>query len=418
MFGPTAGRDGRRGRVRLCVVSNEPSEPEGPNESSEPLAGDERSVDGVPLRRLGRLGRLGRLLRPYPFEIFAVVNLVAAVLFLRSFHLRIDGRGLVYIVRPLIKSLPLYLLAGLLLAMVAVLIARRPVMEFFRRVARPGWLFHWLRLWAGIMMVTYAYGWLKVNVPLVNYRIFDQQLWDLDVLLHLGVSPSIFATQLVAGTPLMEFLDFWYDLWIQTVMFSLCFFVVFLRRREARVFVFSMLLLWGLGAWLYVAVPAVGPIYKFADVWQGIVMPHALGTQADLWNNYQTMVAGRTGQIYSFNPIKGVAALPSLHVGVHAFFALFCYRYVRPLAVVFLSATLLTFIGSVLTGWHYAVDGYVGIALAFLSFWIADRLEGRRPGDEPEPEETESDESESEESESEERDLRDPDVSEVRHAVR
>lgn len=334
------------------------------------------------------LRRLGRLLRPYPFEIFAVVNLVAAVLFLRSFHLRIDGRGLAYIVRPLARSLHINLLLGVVLATVAVLVARRPLRAFLRRVVRLGWLVHWLRLWVAIMVVTYAYGWLKVNVPLVNHRLFDQQLWDLDVLMHLGVSPSIFATQLVAGTPLMTFFDLWYGHWIQTVMFSICFFVVYLNRREARVFVFSMLLLWGLGAWLYVAMPAVGPIYAFADVWQGIVMPRALGTQADLWNNYQTMVGGRTGQIYSFNPIKGVAAMPSLHVGVHAFFALFCYRYLRPLAVVFLSATLLTFIGSVLTGWHYAVDGYVGIALAFLAFWIADRLEGRRPGDEPEEPET------------------------------
>ena len=31
----------------------------------------------------------------------------------------------------------------------------------------------------------------------------------------------------------------------------------------------------------------------------------------------------------------------------------------------FLGMTLLTFVRSLLTGWHYAVDGYVGMALAY-----------------------------------------------------
>jgi hypothetical protein len=37
---------------------------------------------------------------------------------------------------------------------------------------------------------------------------------------------------------------------------------------------------------------------------------------------------------------------------------------------------LLTFVASVRTGWHYAVDGYAGAALAGAVFWAARRLEG------------------------------------------
>ncbi len=53
-------------------------------------------------------------------------------------------------------------------------------------------------------------------------------------------------------------------------------------------------------------------------------------------------------------------------------------RYARPLFAVAVIGTLLTFLGSIVTGWHYAVDGYVGIGLAQLSYWLANRTE-RQP---------------------------------------
>lgn len=337
--------------------------------------------DPSPRRPLALL----RALRPYPFEVFTLVNLVAAVLFLRAFQLRIDGKGFWYIVKPLIEGLPVFLAVGLVLAVAATALARRPVVPFLRGLGRPAWVVHWLRLWLAVMLVTYAYGWLKVNVPIVHHRNFDQELWNLDVLLHLGVSPTVFVTQLCAGTPLVGLLDLWYTHWMQTVLFTLCCFTVFLPPPTARRFVFALLMLWGFGAWIYVALPAVGPIYVFPEHWNGLVMPKALGTQASLWANYQIMLGGRTGQIHAFNPILGVAAMPSLHVGVHALFAFWTRRYARPLWIVFLVSTLLTLLGSVLTGWHYAVDGYVGIALAYACFRLANRFEGRPRAGEPDP---------------------------------
>lgn len=339
------------------------------------------------LQRLGvsrpAVSRALRSLRPYPFEIFALLHVVAVVIFLRSHHLRIDGRGFSYIVRPLLEELPIFLLVGLGAGLVATAVARRPIKAFLARRVRPGWLVHWLRLWIGVILVTYGYGWLKVNVPIVNHALWDAELWRLDAWLHLGFSPSVFVTQLVAGTPLVDLLDAWYDAWITSVVVTLCFLTVFLPRPAGRRFTFGMLLIWGLGSWIYVAVPALGPIYAFPEAWQELVLPRALGAQADLWQNYQTMVGGRTGQIYSFNPIKGVAAMPSLHVGVYAYFTIWSWRNLRPLWVVFFLATLLTFLGSILTGWHYAVDGYVGIGLA----WVCHRLSRRfaappRPGEE------------------------------------
>ena len=50
-------------------------------------------------------------------------------------------------------------------------------------------------------------------------------------------------------------------------------------------------------------------------------------------------------------------------------------RYARPLFIPFAAATFLTLLGSILTGWHYAVDGYVGILLGQFSYWAALKLE-------------------------------------------
>ena len=128
---------------------------------------------------------------------------------------------------------------------------------------------------------------------------------------------------------------------------------------------------------MYVAVPVLGPIYAHNEVFQDIVpqLPKADGGHRVLWVNYQTVIAGRSGELKQFNPTRGIAALPSLHVGAHWLLMLWFRRFARPLFVPALIGALLTFLGSIVTGWHYAVDGYVGIALAQLSFWISIRTE-------------------------------------------
>ncbi|MEE8137334.1 MAG: phosphatase PAP2 family protein [Thermoanaerobaculia bacterium] len=188
------------------------------------------------------------------------------------------------------------------------------------------------------------------------------------------------------------------DWWLPSVSFTIAFFCAFPAARLRRGFVLSCVLIWTLGAWLYTAFPALGPIYGFADVWQEAIpeMPHAEGSQRLLAENYQRVVAGRTGPLRQFNPTRGVAAMPSLHVGVHWLFTLWFRRHLRPLFLLALLATLLTFVGSVVTGWHYAIDGYVGIVLAQGVFWLTTRLErtvqsARPEGDEQPPDEEDDD---------------------------
>ena len=315
--------------------------------------------------------------RIYPFEIAAVVVVASAVIFLRAQGLRIDWHTVGYTIPPMLPITGKALLAGIPLVLLYRALSRQSLRGYLREVASFSWLQLWARLWISYMAITYAYFWLKVSVPLVHWRVFDPEAWRLDTLLHLGVSPSVFMVNLLAGTPLLGWLDVWYGLWLKTVFYSIAFFSAFpdpvLRRR----LMMSSALIWGLGAWIYTAFPVLGPIYAHREQWAVVQgqMPIAEGTQAMLAENYARVVAGRDGTLRAFNPTRGVAAMPSLHVGVLWLLMLFARRYARPLFLPFALATAATFVGALATGWHYAIDIYVGIALAQFCYWLACRLE-------------------------------------------
>jgi PAP2 superfamily protein len=345
-----------------------------------PAVDGEMPVAATPRRRWGGAFRL------YLFEIVTLGSMAVSFAFLRACGLRMDWQTVRYIVMPAMKMLPQALLAGIVLQLLYRLATRRPLMAYLRGLARPGWWVLWLRLLLAAVLMTYGYFWLKVAVPLVNPRLWDDQLWRLDAWLHFGVSPSIFVPSLFAGTPLVALLDHWYAVWVGTVFYTIAFWSAGLDPRLRRRFLLSCVLMWTLGSWLYLAVPAVGPVYVAPRAFEAVAeqMPGARAGQEALWENYGRLLDGRrSGVLNRFNPTRGVAAMPSLHVGAHFLFFLWARRRARPLVVPFALATALTFAGSLLTGWHYAVDGYAGMLLAWLCYRAARWREGEDPVADP-----------------------------------
>ncbi len=320
---------------------------------------------------------------PYPVEMVAWGLFTTSVIFLLVKGLPFNAVTLRYTFAPFVRRAPVFLLLGIGIHLatygIGLLRTRdpRPLRAYVRGILSPRWLLAWLRLYVAYMMVTYVYFWIKVVIPLVNPRLWDSALSRLDRLLHLGLSPNILLVELVRDTPLPTLLDQWYAWWLPSVMAVIAFFSTARSEPLRRSFMLSCVLLWGLGTWFYMAVPAVGPIYVQPELFQGVIeeMPSATGGQAVLWENYQKVLAGRSGRLGSFNPTRGVAAMPSLHVAAHFLFALWARRFARPLWVPFLLGTLLTYLGSIVTGWHYAVDAYVALALAYGVFRLSLRLE-------------------------------------------
>jgi hypothetical protein len=212
---------------------------------------------------------------------------------------------------------------------------------------------------------------LKQYIPAINEMLYDSPLWRLDAWLHLGIDPAVVATELAAEYGLLPWLDRAYVLYYPAqVVVPLAFLVsVKLRPLRGRFF-FAYCLLWMLGGAMYLAWPSLGPVYYRGSrfLWLDQA-PYAQYLQELLIRDY---VRFRTDpSYYTVKLYQGVAALPSLHVGVLTLFAIAAARW-RALALGLWLLTFVTFIGSLALGWHYAVDGYAGALLAWVA-WLAAR---------------------------------------------
>lgn len=107
---------------------------------------------------------------------------------------------------------------------------------------------------------------------------------------------------------------------------------------------------------------------------------------ADLIASLEASGAGRsvlriTGYLYTSYATDttvlgtGIAAMPSLHVALAFLNALFFARFGRAGAVLGWSYFAAILFGSVYFGWHYALDGYVSMAVV-LTLWLAFRHTG------------------------------------------
>jgi len=121
-------------------------------------------------------------------------------------------------------------------------------------------------------------------------------------------------------------------------------------------------------------IPSLGPAFRFPDVW----LPFANGLaltqnfQALLMKNYRSVLRLPTGgSISNIQLMFGVAAFPSLHVA----FQMFAFLWMRRLwiygEIVFGIFAFVILIGSVVTGWHYLIDGIAGIVMAVVCYAAA-----------------------------------------------
>jgi hypothetical protein len=140
------------------------------------------------------------------------------------------------------------------------------------------------------------------------------------------------------------------------------------KKTQALVSYFLLWLLVGLVA--AAAFSSAGPVFydrifgshEFAQLGPALASLHADGALAAserLW-------AAHLGLSHSVG--AGISAMPSLHIGCAVWLALVLRDYVPKLQLLGWLYALLIWIGSVLLGWHYALDGPAG-ALGALIVW-------------------------------------------------
>ena len=312
------------------------------------------------------------------FEALALANalLVGSVLFFRV-GVRVPG--------TLASQLPMLLVAlGLVVAGVGARALGIALADgsgrarlYLSRMARPASLADLGRFAVAMVLVSWGYSWLKVFIPRLNVWVTDPLLAVLDFKLHFGINPNRFLIELFPSPAFFRFLDIYYAQFLVTIGVAFAWYGAALSRRERARFASGFAVLWIAGAWAYVAAPSLGPCYVFPEDYAAVRphMPGQTGTQRVLLAQHRLVTGGtREGEGLALNAAFGIAALPSLHVAGQAFVALFARRRNPRLSFLFWLLTALTFAGSLVTGWHYAVDGYAGLLLAFIAWKAGERM--------------------------------------------
>ena len=75
--------------------------------------------------------------------------------------------------------------------------------------------------------------------------------------------------------------------------------------------------------------------------------------------------------------LAGISAMPSMHVATSVLIAFYAATHARWAGWFCWIFAALIMIGSVHLGWHYAVDGYFGAAIAWMAWTIARKISSR-----------------------------------------
>jgi hypothetical protein len=298
------------------------------------------------------------------FEALAVANFVALMLLIPE-SLPIVGSPL-RLIGALAASLSVEVLVCIAVRSVIAL-ARRD-RAWFRRIVRRDWILDTVRIVGFGALAFFDYGWMKLVVPVYHPVLFDEQLWQVDRLLFLGLSPAEFMVNLFSGPAVLAAVDWSYsNIFLVSLFVGFGYFASEPSRRIRMAFANGNTVLWLTSAWLYLAIPSLGPAFRFPDIWfaHSEALRVTQGLQTVLMRNYQNVIAAASGRPAGRIVIMyGVAAFPSMHVAFQAYMFLWMRRLWTSGEVLFGVFALVIFLGSMITGWHYLIDGIVGLVMA------------------------------------------------------
>jgi hypothetical protein len=320
-----------------------------------------------------------RLARPRLYEILLLADFAAVVLLLRlRARLGLDVLRTLLDMGEFVTFAALFLLGGI--ALRALFAARRGWRRGAARLRaslRPRSVLDLVRFLAALALTSYVYSWLKLGLPLLRPDVlYDEGLFRLETALHFGVNHGRFLQSLFPYPAFWRVLGWYYGTFILTVITGVGWFGATLSIRDRARFAAGFSLLWVLGSWFYLAVPSLGPCYVLKDDYTEVraAMPVQSATMDLLFAHYGRMRAFRRHpEGTDLSPYLGIAAMPSLHIAAQAFLMFFARKRSRALFLLYAVLTAVTFFTAVASGWHYAIDGYAALLLAWVAFAAGSR---------------------------------------------
>ena len=209
-------------------------------------------------------------------------------------------------------------------------------------------------------------------VHLVPYT-WDRQFHNLDVALHGGPAWQLAGPLLHPAV--LRMLDHVYLAWFPVQVFFVLGVMWAPSSRWRTRCLLTYALVWivmgnlaaafmGAGGPCYFTHFVPGAAHPYASLWQ-VLEPLSLNAQV----GQRLVLEGTLSDQWS--PFTGISAMPSLHVAVAAYLACVAVN-TRWWAIRLAGVTyaVFIFVASVLLGWHYAIDGYVG-AIGGCALWWA-----------------------------------------------
>lgn len=248
-----------------------------------------------------------------------------------------------------------------------------------------------LVIMAGIIVFYGTFTSIKTTLPIMfDGFLYDRFQADLDAMLHFGTDPWRFLHVMQGHQTITAIVNFNYGpIWL-----SLCFGVLFFvatspradgyRMRYLMMFMFVWVVIGNLLAGAFLS---AGPVYygqvtgdedRFAGLLAFLALDQSTRSvqeyQQYLWGLYEARMPGLA---------SGISAFPSVHVALAAMNALFVFERSRSwgiLAIVYVGVVQAS---SVFLGWHYAIDGYVSIALVVSAHFVLRRFMPDSAGSRP-----------------------------------
>jgi hypothetical protein len=204
--------------------------------------------------------------------------------------------------------------------------------------------------------------------------VWDARLERAEQCVH-GQYPDRLLAPIVGSPAAIHFLDRVYHSWFY-VLFAVVIWQAWGRdHQKLRQFWTSFALLWTvLGIIVATVFASSGPIFAGVDrgstSYVGLIARlKAAETLGPLYVHLSAWSLWNAARQPGVSMGDGISAFPSLHVGFATLAALAGWSTHRALGILLWGYALLIWIGSIMLGWHYALDGEAA-ALATVILWV------------------------------------------------
>ena len=244
----------------------------------------------------------------------------------------------------------------------------------------------WPPLMFALMMASFN-AFKQMVLPLAGYR-FDALFAQLDRALFLGNDPWR-VTHALFGSPIqILMIDRAYNGWFAPMSLGvvLCAWLPQSTFRQRTQYLLSYMGVWiVIGSVLAFLLPTAGPCFfdalagptpQFRSLMATLADAQTkLGVPLNALRNQEMLLQLRASPVLVVG--GGISAMPSVHNGLAALFALGGFQINRKLGYLLTAYAALIWFGSIHLGWHYAIDGLVAIALTYVIWRVCGRIAAR-----------------------------------------